>query len=553
MRIKSKDDLLMRVSNAIAALSKDGRYPESLASLKDAEYEMDINDFEEAKRLLSDTLHNDDKTLPMHPEVSGLLMDIYLDGVEERDPDYMCKLGSLFYTGRAGERDYVRAAKYYHLAEKGGNEQAAENLGYIYYYGRTGEKDYMKAFNYFVKGAATGNVRSLYKIGDFYRNGFYVEKDPKEAFNIYERCTEMISDELVPEVGADVYMRMGDCYLEGLGVEKDLFLALSFMTSAEGLIYKRLSLGDFYQRNNLKHVLEAESRIREEITNELLPDLSWAHFGDNDVDTTVKKETENADDKENSDAKSQETEKKAKNESDSNVFDMIRKDWDKILEVIRKDYDVLNVSFDMWLKPLRLFDLINKHLLLIVPEEGYIHILEKKYSQIMEEVIEKTYNIPIKIHFVTEKEAYKLTKKNNNVEDQGKGIKKGKVKLSLNDFDWIRRDWNKLLDGIKNDYDILQVQFDTWLKPLRLYDLIDNELLITVPEEGYVKILEKKYSVLIKAAIELKYDIPLKIRFITESKAKELSVKKKTPLICERKKDVPPLGYNNAAIYFTNA
>ena len=73
MRIKSKDDLLMRVSNAIAALSKDGRYPESLASLKDAEYEMDINDFEEAKRLLSDTLHDDDKILPMHPEVAGLL------------------------------------------------------------------------------------------------------------------------------------------------------------------------------------------------------------------------------------------------------------------------------------------------------------------------------------------------------------------------------------------------------------------------------------------------------------------------------------------------
>ena len=288
MRIKSKNDLLMRVSNAIAALSKDGRYPESLASLKDAEYEMDTNDFEEAKRLLSDTLHDDDKILPMHPEVAGLLMDIYLDGMEEGDADYMCKLGSLYYTGRSGEQDYVKAAEYYHMAEKGGNEQAAENLGYIYYYGRTGEKDYMKAFNYFVKGAATGNVRSLYKIGDFYRNGFYVEKDPKEAFRIYDRCAEMISDELVPEVGADVYMRMGDCYLEGIGVEKDLFLALSFMTSAEGLIYKRLSLGDFYQRNNLKHVLEAESRIREEISTELLPDLSWARFGDNDVDTAVK-------------------------------------------------------------------------------------------------------------------------------------------------------------------------------------------------------------------------------------------------------------------------
>ncbi|SFG59378.1 hypothetical protein [Oribacterium sp. WCC10] len=36
MRIKSKYDLLKRVSNAIAALSKDERYPESLASLKGA-------------------------------------------------------------------------------------------------------------------------------------------------------------------------------------------------------------------------------------------------------------------------------------------------------------------------------------------------------------------------------------------------------------------------------------------------------------------------------------------------------------------------------------
>jgi hypothetical protein len=79
MRIKSKDDLLMRVSNAIASLSKDGRYPESLASLKDAEYEMDINDFEEVKRFLSDSLTNDDRIYPMHPEVVGLLMDIYLE------------------------------------------------------------------------------------------------------------------------------------------------------------------------------------------------------------------------------------------------------------------------------------------------------------------------------------------------------------------------------------------------------------------------------------------------------------------------------------------
>ena len=97
MRFKSKDDLSKRVSKAIEILSKDERYPESLASLKDAEYEMDINGFEEAKRLLSDTLHDDDKTHPLHQEVARLLMDIYLDGVEERDPDYIC-VNSVHFT-----------------------------------------------------------------------------------------------------------------------------------------------------------------------------------------------------------------------------------------------------------------------------------------------------------------------------------------------------------------------------------------------------------------------------------------------------------------------
>ena len=549
MRIESKDDLLKRVCNVLKVLSEDGRYPESLASLKDAEYEIDINDFEEAKRLLSDSLHDDDKILPMHPEVAGLLKDIYLDGVAEGNPNYMCKLGSLYYTGRAGEQDYVKAAEYYHMAEKDGNEQAVENLGYIYYYGRTGKKDYMKAFNYFVKGATKGNVRSLYKVGDFYRNGFYVEKDPKVAFHIYEHCKEMISEELIPEVGADVYMRLGDCYHERIGVEKDLILALSFMCSAEVLIYRRLKFGDFYNQNNLMHVLEAESKIREEIRTELLPDLSWAGSQRDNDDKTVIKEPVNTDDLKITDGKNQETEKNVKSETALNVFVRILTDWNKILEVIRKDYDVPDLSFDLWLKPLRLFKFVSNHLYLIVPEEGYVKILEKKYSEIIKEVLENSYNIPIEIHFVTEKEAYKLSKENNNVEDHGKGIKV-KVKLSLNVFDMIRKDWDKILEDIKKDYDLLLVQVDTWLKPLRLYDLKDNELLIIVPAKDYVEILNRKYSMLIKATIELKYDIPLEIRFITESEAKELSVKKYTTHPIKGKKYSAPLGYNNAAILF---
>ena len=66
-------------------------------------------------------------------------------------------------------------------------------------------------------------------------------------------------------------------YYEGIGVERDLMLALRFMTSAEELFYRRLMEGDFYQQCNLEHVMDVEKKIREEIA-EQLPDLTWSKY-----------------------------------------------------------------------------------------------------------------------------------------------------------------------------------------------------------------------------------------------------------------------------------
>ena len=280
MRIENEEVLAERLDSAIAAVSKDERYPESLDILTDGKDGLDYYDFEEAKENIAMELHEADGAYPMHPEVAKLLIDIYEDGIEADNADAMCDLGSLYYTGRAGEQDYEKAAYYYDMADKAGNRQATENLGYIYYYGRTGQKDYEKAFKYFVKGALDAHLRSLYKVGDFYKNGYYVEKDPKEAFRIYQHCVSMITDESAPLVGADIYMRMGDCFYEGFGVEKDLLIAQRFMSSAENMFYDRLMGGDFYQKRNLEHVLDVLEKIRKEIKEDVLPDLSWAGYNE---------------------------------------------------------------------------------------------------------------------------------------------------------------------------------------------------------------------------------------------------------------------------------
>ena len=91
----------------------------------------------------------------------------------------------------------------------------------------------------------------------------------------------------------------------------------------------------------------------------------------------------------------------------------------------------------------------------------------------------------------------------------------------MNDFETIRKYWDDILKNMKEEHDILPVSFDTWLKPLRLFDCVNSTLLILVPEEGYIKYLDKKYSLFLKIAVEEKTNIPVDILFMVEKDARE--------------------------------
>ena len=91
----------------------------------------------------------------------------------------------------------------------------------------------------------------------------------------------------------------------------------------------------------------------------------------------------------------------------------------------------------------------------------------------------------------------------------------------MNDFETIRKNWDDILKNMKEEHDILPVSFDTWLKPLRLFDFINGQLLILVPEEGYIKYLDKKYSLFLKVAVEEKTSIPVEILFMVEKDARD--------------------------------
>lgn len=214
-----------------------------------------------------------DRTRDMPRVLFDYIVDLYKDAIEAENTDAMNDLGALYYDGRGCEQDFTKAVFYYDMAAQLGNQQAQENLGYCYYYGRNLPVDYEKAFNYFALGAFDGRLISLYKIGDMYLNGYYVKKNPYEAFRIYERC---IRNDLEPSVAGPLFLRLGNCFLNGLGTEENAETALTCFQNAEHYLYDMVASGDVMYKKSLQAAINGQIKAREKLTADI-PQKEWEH------------------------------------------------------------------------------------------------------------------------------------------------------------------------------------------------------------------------------------------------------------------------------------
>lgn len=69
-------------------------------------------------------------------------------------------------------------------------------------------------------------------------------------------------------------------------------------------------------------------------------------------------------------------------------------------------------------------------------------------------------------------------------------------------MDELRQKWDQILEQVKEDGEIQQVSFNTWIKPLQLYSVQGNIITLIVAEETMgISYIEKKYLKFIKCAI----------------------------------------------------
>ncbi|MCD7808938.1 MAG: sel1 repeat family protein [Erysipelotrichaceae bacterium] len=122
------------------------------------------------------------------------------------------------------------------------------NLGYCYYYGRGVEVDKQKGFDYFMDSADAGCIEGNMKIADFYRYGDFVDKDEEKAFDLYYRIYKFLFDKNIEDEYPEVFLRLGECFLKGIGVDKNIDSAEFYLEDAKEIYEDKVNVYFYYQK-----------------------------------------------------------------------------------------------------------------------------------------------------------------------------------------------------------------------------------------------------------------------------------------------------------------
>ena len=107
----------------------------------------------------------------------------------------------------------------------------------------------------------------------------------------------------------------------------------------------------------------------------------------------------------------------------------------------------------------------------------------------------------------------------------------------------VEEKWPQLIEHLRVEHELSNVSFSTWIKPLKVYDVINNTVFIMVNMNSSVEYIEKKYLLPLKVCIAEITGEEYEVSFISEdddrlneiqNMAVEASQKKRTKSVAER-------------------
>ena len=97
-------------------------------------------------------------------------------------------------------------------------------------------------------------------------------------------------------------------------------------------------------------------------------------------------------------------------------MDSIKEKWDEIKETIRKEYELTDVSYDTWIKPLRFYEVKDNVVIIMIPSDQAhaLNYISSKYKNFFKVIVSEMMNHTYDISFILEKETMEKDKKSES-------------------------------------------------------------------------------------------------------------------------------------------
>ena len=105
-------------------------------------------------------------------------------------------------------------------------------------------------------------------------------------------------------------------------------------------------------------------------------------------------------------------------------MDEIKEKWNEIKEIIRREYELTNISYDTWIAPLKFYKVENDVVYILIPSEQAqsLNYISKKYNQFFKVTISEIMNHNYEISFILEKDTSAYPNANAELSSLSSGI-----------------------------------------------------------------------------------------------------------------------------------
>ena len=80
----------------------------------------------------------------------------------------------------------------------------------------------------------------------------------------------------------------------------------------------------------------------------------------------------------------------------------------------------------------------------------------------------------------------------------------------------LQQQWDEILLHLKEEHELLDVSYQTWLQPLEVYSVEGNIVGILAPDAQFVTYIRKKYGLLLQVTIEEMTGFACTVDFVTK-------------------------------------